>query len=300
MDLFVALEMDATIQIVNATKTTKTTSKSVALEMSVDASHSEASASLLLLTTAPMATSSFERTKRNVTRHFVRQDRSTGRKGTRPSSQTRCAASEKTATKQNARHYKIAAPNANVARCTIRKSRNGNSWAENAPRNVLHTDTAKIATRLKRMAQRMFVQRENAAVAKTLNWWWRIAQNYHVHHVLQTDRAKKIATRLKMAQWMFVQRENAAVTTTLNRRRGIAQKNAVLHVLQTDRAKPIAARLKRMAQWMFVQWENAAVKTTLNRRRGIAQSYSIIPHQFPQKPLLQSVQASHLPHRPES
>merc|ERR1719228_3067242 len=252
MDLFVALEMDATIQIVNATKTTKTTSKSVALEMSVDASHSEPTASLLLLTTAPMATSSFERTKRNVTRHFVRQDRSTGRKGTRPSSQSRCAASEKTATKQNARHYKIAAPNANVARCTIRKSRNGNSWAENAPRNVLHTDTAKIATRLKRMAQRMFVQRENAAV-----------------------------------------------TTTLDRRRRFAQANAVLHVLQTDRAKPIAARLKRMAQWMFVQWENAAVKTTLNRRRGIAQSYTT-PHQFPQKPLLQSVQASHLPHRPES
>merc|ERR1719228_999600 len=292
MDLFVALEMDATIQIVNATKTTKTTSKSVALEMSVDASHSEPTASLLLLTTAPMATSSFERTKRNVTRHFVRAL-------TRLSSQTRCAASEKTATKQNARHYKIAAPKANVARCTIRKSRNGNSSAKNALRNVLQTDTAKIATRLKRMAQRMFVQRENAAVTTTLDWWWRIAQNHHVHHVLQTDWAKPIATRLKMAQWMFVQRENAAVTTTLHRRRGFAQANAVLHVLQTDRAKPIAARLKRMAQWMFVQWENAAVKTTLNRRRGIAQSYTT-PHQFPQKPLLQSVQASHLPHRPES
>jgi len=54
LEIFVALEMDAQMSsIVNATKPTKTTSKTVALEIRMDASHSGESASLPLPTTEP-------------------------------------------------------------------------------------------------------------------------------------------------------------------------------------------------------------------------------------------------------
>jgi len=177
LDLFVALEMVAIYRIVNATKTTNTTSKSVALEMRMDASNWEAFASFPLRTTEPKTTSCSMMTKPNVIRLFVRTR-------TRQSSQIRCAASEITATKQNARRYKIAAPMADVARCTIRKRGNGNLWAVNVPRNVLlQTTFVKTATQLIRMVLLQSVQRENAAVTTTLNWWPRIvhlnAQTLH-------------------------------------------------------------------------------------------------------------------------